>query len=64
MNAQILAEAGGEATVGQLVEKNKMACATVNQKQPFECLDFTYLTVLLTEGYGLDKDTTIDVSFH
>lgn len=64
MNTHILAEAGGEATIGQLVEKNKMVCATVNQKYPFECLDFTYLTVLLTQGYGLDVDTHVDVSFH
>lgn len=62
MIAQILAETGGEATVGQLVEKNKLVCATPpDEKKPFECLDLTYLSVLLTEAYGLDKDTTIDV---
>lgn len=64
MNALIVAKTGGEATVGQVVEKNKQVCATVNIEQPFECLDLTYLSVLLTEAYGLDKDTTIDVSFH
>lgn len=50
-------------TVGQFLEKAKEVCATADVDQPFMCLDLAYISTLLTDGYGLDTTTKIDVSF-
>lgn len=40
----------------------KEVCATANTDQPFMCLDLTYISVLLKDGYGLNSKTKIKVS--
>ncbi|XP_031617363.1 ectonucleoside triphosphate diphosphohydrolase 5 isoform X2 [Contarinia nasturtii] len=50
---------GGEITVGDFVAKAKEVCATANTDQPFMCLDLTYISVLLKEGYGLNAKTKV-----
>lgn len=37
-------------------------CATPNVDQPFMCLDMTYISVLLKDGYGLDSRTKVKVN--
>ncbi|XP_055296253.1 ectonucleoside triphosphate diphosphohydrolase 5 isoform X3 [Sitodiplosis mosellana] len=53
---------GGEITVGDFISKSKEICATANTDQPFMCLDLTYISVLLKDGYGLDSKTKVKVS--
>lgn len=53
---------GGETTVGDFISKTKEVCATANVDQPFMCLDLTYISILLKEGYGLDSKNKVKVS--
>lgn len=53
---------GGEITVGHFVTMAKDVCATANTEQPFMCLDLTYISVLLKDGYGLNSKTKIKVN--
>lgn len=55
---------GGEVTVGDFIAKAKDVCATANVDQPFMCLDVTYISILLKDGFGLDSKTKIKVRFH
>lgn len=48
-------------TVGELFNKAKEVCATANTDQPFMCLDLSYMSVLLKDGYDLKPRTTIKV---
>lgn len=50
---------GGEVTVGDFIAKAKEVCATANVDQPFMCLDVTYISILLKDGFGLDSKTKI-----
>lgn len=52
---------GGEITVGDLISKAKDVCATANVDQPFMCLDLTYISLLLKDGYNLDSKTKVKV---
>lgn len=54
---------GGEITVGDFIAKAKDVCATANVDQPFMCLDVTYISILLKDGFGLDAKTKIKVRF-
>lgn len=54
---------GGEITVGDFISKAKDVCATANVDQPFMCLDVTYISILLKDGFGLDAKTKIKVRF-
>lgn len=47
--------------MGDFIEKAKEVCATANTDQPFMCLDVTYISVLLKEGYGLNSKTKVKV---
>lgn len=53
---------GGETTVGDFISKAKEICATPNVDQPFMCLDMTYISILLKEGFGLDSKNKVKVS--
>lgn len=53
---------GGEVTVADFTKKAREVCATPNTDQPFMCLDLMFLSVLLSDGYGLKATTTIRVS--
>jgi len=33
-----------------------------NELRPFKCLDLTYISVLLEQGFGLPLDTSVSVS--
>lgn len=35
-----------------------------NELRPFKCLDLTYISVLLDQGFGLPVETSISVSFN
>lgn len=52
---------GGEITVGDFISKAKEVCATPNVDQPFMCLDLTYISLLLKDGYNLDTKTKVKV---
>lgn len=57
------AKSGGEITLNQFIVKAKEVCATApNPAEPFMCMDLIYISVLLKNGYGLDKKTKIQVS--
>lgn len=48
-------------TVGQIMAKAKEVCLTANTDQPFMCLDLSFISVLLKDGYGLNTKTNIKV---
>lgn len=52
---------GGEITVDDFINKAKEVCATANTDQPFMCLDLTYISVLLKDGYGLNSKSKVKV---
>ena len=56
--------------VGQFVEAAQRVCnvqmqmGDVKQMNAFLCLDMTYITALLVDGFGFLPDTTLIVSSH
>ncbi|XP_055381947.1 nucleoside diphosphate phosphatase ENTPD5 isoform X2 [Condylostylus longicornis] len=50
---------GGEITVGKFRDGAKEVCKQANTDQPFMCIDLTYISTLLREGYGLDNTKKI-----
>lgn len=34
-----------------------------NELRPFKCLDLTYISVLLEQGFGLPYETSVSVSY-
>jgi len=50
---------GGIVSVGDFRDAANKTCATPNTEQPFMCLDLTYITVLLQQGFGLSPDKTL-----
>lgn len=48
--------------MGDFMAKAKEVCATANTDQPFMCLDLTYISVLLKDGYGLNAKTKVKVN--
>lgn len=63
MKIVILAESGGEVTVDRFLNKAKEVCVIAREDQPFMCLDLAYMHVLLTNGFGLNDNKKINVSF-
>lgn len=53
---------GGEITVGDYYNKAKEICATPNTDQPFMCLDLSFISVILEDGYDLKATTPLKVS--
>lgn len=54
---------GGEIAVGDFTKKAQEVCAAPNTEEPFMCLDLTFISVLLTDGYGLNPQKQIRVRF-
>ncbi|XP_055595951.1 ectonucleoside triphosphate diphosphohydrolase 5 isoform X2 [Uranotaenia lowii] len=50
---------GGETTVGNFITRSREVCAEANTDQPFMCIDLTFISVLLEEGYGLKPKTPL-----
>lgn len=50
---------GGETTVNDFIVKSREVCAEANADQPFMCIDLTFISVLLEEGYGLKPKTPL-----
>jgi hypothetical protein len=53
---------GGEILVKDFTHKSREICNIANVDQPFMCIDLTFISVLLEEGYGLKPQTPIKVS--
>lgn len=53
---------GGSVTVDQFFNAAKDACSDTNVDQPFMCLDLTFISVLLKDGFGLSPSSKINVS--
>lgn len=45
--------AGGEISVEDYRNKAREVCAIANTEQPFMCIDLSFISVLLREGFGL-----------
>lgn len=54
--------AGGVVTVADFFRTAESKCKDPNTEQPFLCLDLTFISVLLTDGFGLAMTTPIHVS--
>lgn len=52
---------GGVVTVGQFLEAAQSSCMTPNTDQPFECLDLTFISVLLKDGFGLGSEKKLNL---
>lgn len=50
---------GGEIEVRDFRKKAQEICAIPNTDQPFMCLDVTYISVLLEDGFGLKPQTKL-----
>lgn len=50
---------GGVVSVRDFHDAANKTCATPNTEQPFMCLDLTFITVLLQQGFGLSPDKTL-----
>ncbi|XP_050735152.1 ectonucleoside triphosphate diphosphohydrolase 5-like isoform X3 [Eriocheir sinensis] len=50
---------GGVLTVQELLNAAQQACSIPNVEQPLACLDLTFITTLLTSGYGLQGTNTL-----
>ncbi|XP_031641021.1 ectonucleoside triphosphate diphosphohydrolase 5-like [Contarinia nasturtii] len=55
-------EEGGQVTLEDILSSAQKACSVPNNKNPYLCLDLTYMYVLLSDGYELGPDTK--VNFH
>lgn len=53
---------GGEISLAEFMKKSREVCKEANSDQPWMCLDLTYITVLLQDGFGLKAQTPIKVS--
>lgn len=52
---------GGQVNVESFFSAAKSACSDVNVDQPFMCLDLTFISVLLKDGFGLSPNTKINL---
>ncbi|XP_049841284.1 ectonucleoside triphosphate diphosphohydrolase 5 isoform X1 [Schistocerca gregaria] len=52
---------GGVVTVKQFEDAAKKSCETPNAEQPFMCLDLTFITVLLQDGFGLKPEKSLNL---
>ncbi|XP_055546156.1 ectonucleoside triphosphate diphosphohydrolase 5 isoform X2 [Wyeomyia smithii] len=50
---------GGEATVHDFMMRAREVCQEANVEQPFMCIDLTFISILLEEGYGLKPKTPL-----
>ncbi|XP_017772099.1 PREDICTED: ectonucleoside triphosphate diphosphohydrolase 5 isoform X2 [Nicrophorus vespilloides] len=50
---------GGSVTIEMFKKAAEEACTTPNSEQPFMCLDLTFISVLLENGFDLDSETEI-----
>lgn len=41
---------------------SECALTVYNELRPFKCLDLTYISVLLEQGFGLPLETSVSVS--
>lgn len=55
------AEMGGEAKIQDFYNVAKLACNHPNTEMPFQCIDLTYITALLHDGFGFDWTTTLQL---
>ncbi|XP_053693718.1 ectonucleoside triphosphate diphosphohydrolase 5 isoform X2 [Sabethes cyaneus] len=50
---------GGETTVHDFSIRSREVCQEANVEQPFMCIDLTFISILLEEGYGLKPKTPL-----
>lgn len=50
---------GGETTVHDFIIRSREVCQEANVEQPFMCVDLTFISILLEEGYGLKPKTPL-----
>ncbi|XP_045120432.1 ectonucleoside triphosphate diphosphohydrolase 5-like isoform X3 [Portunus trituberculatus] len=50
---------GGVLTMQELLNAATQTCSIPNVEQPLACLDLTFITTLLTSGYGLQGTNTL-----
>lgn len=50
---------GGVITLQELLNAATQTCSIPNVEQPLACLDLTFITTLLTSGYGLQGTSTL-----
>lgn len=54
-------EEGGQVRLEDILSSAQKACSVPNNRNPYLCLDLTYMHVLLSDGYGLYPETKINV---
>ncbi|KAK7863329.1 hypothetical protein R5R35_009685 [Gryllus longicercus] len=52
---------GGVVKIKQFHDAAVATCATPNTEQPFMCLDLTFISVLLQDGFGLNPQTSLNL---
>lgn len=55
---------GGIISVDAFHKAAMAACDDPNADQPFMCLDLTFISVLLQDGFDLEPTTKLFVSIH
>lgn len=52
---------GGTVIIKDLHKEALKSCEYPNTDQPFACLDLSFIYTILHDGFGLDKNTKLDV---
>ncbi|XP_060850177.1 ectonucleoside triphosphate diphosphohydrolase 5-like [Rhopalosiphum padi] len=62
-DAGLVGEEGGEVTIKSFYDAAEKECSNTsyNELRPFKCLDLTYISVLLEQGFGLPVETSVSL---